>query len=197
MINPTYQELKRAVRAKDYVWFGNRPYDLNVIGIRNPERTSGQFDDTLCIAYIDANGRERVFACPFTTDPGPYYLQRTLTSKGCAILKLGQYRGAYQIGSHRNYTALRQIRPVTVFRDNNKNTELDWDRVPTETGMFAINIHRNLADGIAKEVGQYSAGCQVIQSSDDFAYVMSLVRRQKLVIGTDIVSYTLLEEPDL
>lgn len=197
MINPTYQELKKACRDKGYLWFGPRPYDLNVIGIRNENRIAGKFDDTFCVAYIDINGNERVFVCPCTTDPGPYYLQRTLTPKGCAILKPGQYLGAYQIGLHRGYVALRQIKPVTVFRDNNKNTILDWSAVPTETGMFAINIHRNLAGGIAKEVGQFSAGCQVIQSADDHAYELSLVRRQKLVIGTDIVSYTLLEESDL
>jgi len=197
MKNHTYNQLKQALRDKGYLFFGPRAYDLNVIGIRNPSQRPGKFDDTFCIAYIDANGHERVFTCPFTADPGLHYLQHPINAKGCAILKPGQYRGAYQIGLHRGYTALRQIKPVTVFRDADKDSNLDWDNVRTDTGMHAINIHRTLADGIAATVQRFSAGCQVIQSSDDFAYVLSLVRRQKKSIGTDIITYTLIMETDL
>jgi hypothetical protein len=193
----SYSQIKYALRSKGYLFFGPTAYDLNVIGIRNPSQRPGKFDDTFCIAYVDANGYERVYACPFTADPGLHYLQHPINSKGCAILKPGQYRGAYQIGLHRGYTALRQIKPVTVFRDADKDSNLDWDNVRTDTGMHAINIHRTLADGIAATVQRFSAGCQVIQSSDDFAYVLSLVRRQKKSIDTDIITYTLIMETDL
>jgi hypothetical protein len=197
MVTPKYNELKNALRSKGYAFFGPEAYDLNVIGIRNPSQRPGKFDDTFCVAYIDINGYERVFTCPFTADPALHYLQHPINDAGCAILKPGQYRGAYQIGLHRGYTALRQIKPVTVNRDKNKDSNLDWNNVPTQTGLFAVNIHRTLEDGIAATVQKFSAGCQVIQSSDDFAYVLSLVRRQKKSIGTDIITYTLIMETDL
>jgi len=197
MKTPRYGELKEALRRKGYAFFGPRAYDLNVIGIRNPSQRPGKFDDTFCVAYIDINGYERVFTCPFTADPALHYLQNPINSAGCAILKPGQYRGAYQIGLHRGYTALRQIKPVTVNRDKNKDSNLDWNNVPTQTGLFAVNIHRTLEDGIAATVQKFSAGCQVIQSSDDFAYLLALVRRQKKMVGSDIVTYTLIMEGDL
>lgn len=41
------------------------------------------------------------FVFPATTDPGTFYRENPLSVKGTAIMKPGQYRGAYMIGRHR------------------------------------------------------------------------------------------------
>lgn len=127
---------------------------------------------------------------PCTTDPGHYYLQKPMVSKGTAILKEGQHRSSHRLGTHKGYQALTQRIPLPVYRDNTKDKELDFINV--QTGMFGINIHRARQTTIIKQIGLYSAGCTVVQSPDDFMYLLMLVKRQRAFLGTDIVSYTIL-----
>lgn len=195
MLDITYEALRSRVERKGYVWFTGA-YNLNVVGIRSNDPKPSGFDDTFCVGYEDRGGNKRIFTCPFTADPGLYYLQNPINPKGTAIMKPGQYRGAYRLGTHRGYLALVQRRPVTVYRDGNKDDRLNYGGTE-DTGMHAVNIHRTVADGIAATIGKFSAGCQVIASSDDFNYIKSLVRRQKAVLGSDVVTYTLLLWSDL
>ena len=193
-----YDRLKEAVRRKGYVWFGPRAYDMNLIGIRSPNTKPDDFDDWLCMAYIDINGRKRVFMCPATTDPGLYYLKNPINAKGAAIMKPGQYRGAYVPGLHRGYNAIVQVGKITVIRDYNKDGKLDFKSGREETGStFGANIHRTLEDGFVKTIQTFSAGCQVVQSSDDFLYLLALANRQRKHIGASTFTYTLLEEKDI
>jgi len=193
MIAPTYDALKRVIEEKGYVWFsGSKPFDLNIVGIRNLNAVNA-FDDTICVAYLDIEKRKRIIHFPATTDPGLFYLKNPMNASGTAILKEGQYRGAYRLGKHKGYTALVQIKPVSVYRDVNKDGKYDFNG-KIDTGLFGIDIHRALEFDIAKTVDKFSAGCQVIQSPDDFAYLIALVKRQKQFLGTDIVTYTLILE---
>ena len=50
MISISYQQLINTVLSKGYIWF-TKPYDMNVIGIRNPNQRADKFDDTICVAY--------------------------------------------------------------------------------------------------------------------------------------------------
>lgn len=187
---PMYDALYCTYQNLGYTWF-SRAYDLNVIGIRGDNVLANKFDDEFCVAYTDANGRPRVFSCPCTVDPGLYYLQNPLNDDGCLIMRPGQYRASHKLGYHRGYAALVQVGPVTIYRDGNRNNRLDFGG-REYTGFYGANIHRTLEDGIALTVGKFSAGCQVIQSPDDFAYIRALVRRQRISVGTDYISYTLL-----
>ena len=85
------------------------------------------------------------------------------------------------------------MKPVSVYRDVNKDGRYDFNG-KIDTGLFGIDIHRALEFDIAKTVDKFSAGCQVIQSPDDFAYLIALVKRQKQFLGTDVVTYTLILE---
>lgn len=194
MLNVTYKQLESAMRTKGYVWFTG-PYDMNLIGVRNLDNRKDDFNDTLCLAYKDGNGYERIFCMPCTTDPGHYYLKNPLVSKGTAILTEGQHRGSHQLGIHKGYTALVQRIPLTVHRDANLDARLDFSK--TEKGMFGINIHRAIQNSIAKTIGKFSAGCTVVQSPEDFAYLVSMIKRQKFQIGTDTVSYTIIREENI
>lgn len=186
----------QVVSGLGYPVFVNGDYNLNIIGVRSPERVANAFDDSLCVAYkVDGH-----WVCDWyeiTTDPGSPYLKRPINSSGCAILAPGSYRGAYGIAKHRGkYDALCQInRPVTVYRDDNKDTLLDMDDDSKQTGMFGINVHKR--DGDSDSVNGASAGCQVFRFADAFDKFMRTCRQQVNVRGFKTFTYTLIDQGDL
>lgn len=185
--------IKQALFAKGHRLF-LRPFELNIVGVRSRSRTANSFDDTIHVCYLDANAQWKHFVFQATTDPGVHWLQQPMNEKGTAILKPGQYMGAYQLGLHRKkYLALVQRKPVTVFRDANRNSKLDISPSNQETGMFGINIHRALAYGTTSIVDKHSAGCQVFASADDFDLFLRLCESHKQRYGNSF-TYTLLED---
>lgn len=104
---PTIDTILQAMQAKGYTVFLNEPYDLNLIGIRTEDLAANTFNDWLCVLYR-SEGRWLLFALPDTTDPGIYYRKHPMNVDGTAILKPGQYRGAYKVGQHKGYAALQQ-----------------------------------------------------------------------------------------
>src|SRR5215216_1755931 len=95
-----------------------KPYQLNIIGIRSPETNSNRFDDELHVLFKDDVMKWHHFKYIITTDPGTYWLLHPLQVDGTAILKEGQYVNAYRIVLHKGqYKALVQNKPVTVIRD--------------------------------------------------------------------------------
>lgn len=195
MVNPTYDQLEILAKKKGYVWFTDA-YDLNVIGIRNSNRITDAFDDTLAIAYKDKGGNKRVFLAPFTVDPGVHYTKNPMSKEGCAILPEGQYLGLWILGKHKGYVALSQRKPIKVMRDSNKNLVGDGV-LSTILEIIGLDLHRCLEDNIVLTVGKFSAGCQVVQVPEDFFYVLGLVKLQVKYVKSAIVSYTLISERDL
>lgn len=195
MFDPALSKIKHVMLdKKGYVFFEEGDYNLNLIGIRKDNTVSNKFDDTFIIIY-KINGKWAMDMYDCSTDPGIYYMENGL-NKGTAILKPGQYRGAYKLGLHQGkYDALVQYKPVTVYRDANKDKVMDYTN--PETGMFGINIHRAREYGKSVQVDKWSAGCTVFASSNDFAEFISLVRKSLKTgkYGTTF-TYTLLEEKD-
>lgn len=147
--------------------------------------------------YMREVGKWRSRSYSITTDPGTYWLQHPMNVKGTAVLVPGQYRDCYALGYHRrkkDHPALIQIRPVTVWRDN------DRDSVPEaakeDRGMFGINIHRSNFDGTTQSIGKWSAGCQVFANRLDLEDVLGLLYTYKDEMKNEF-TYTLLEERDL
>ena len=143
-----YRELvQKTMWDKGYKYFTGDNYDVNIIGIRN-SKTDGEvtnkFDDIMTISFKDEEGKWQYHEFPCTTDPGDDYIDDPLSpNKGCAVLKPGQYRGSHKIRLHAGkYTALGQKKPVTVYRDNNRNDKYEFDESTCDTGVFGINIHR-------------------------------------------------------
>jgi hypothetical protein len=200
---PTIEDVIDVMRKKEYAVF-ERPsgHDLNLVGIRAADTRSNRFNDWLTVFY---RFRERwnFFAFPATTDPGLHYrLEPTPQGEGqpqgVAILKPGQYRGAYKIGKHRNkYKALTQRKEITVYRDPDKNATLDVQEGRAVTGFFGINIHRANESRPSVQVDKWSAGCQVLQDPDHFAFLLTLCERQRRKFQNgDAFTYTLLQEQD-
>ncbi|BCU97820.1 MAG: hypothetical protein CM15mV19_0560 [uncultured marine virus] len=143
------EQIEEALAVKGYKYFaGDGDYDVNIVGVRNSEtknRVTNAFDDCITVSYkVDGEWQFHCYKC--TTDPGTHWVGNLLNEKGVAILKPGQYRGAYKIRKHQGkYDALCQRAPVKVYRDKNKDNVYDLNDDNVHEGIFGINIHRATA----------------------------------------------------
>ena len=118
--------LQDIFKSMGYAFFTKGEYNLNIIGVRNPNLISNSFDDTMiCVYKID--GEWVLKEWEITTDAGEYWLENPMNEDGCALLVPNQYRGVYKIDLHQgNYEALCQRNgEVEVYRDDNKDQILD------------------------------------------------------------------------
>ncbi len=192
---PDVHTIINVMQGKGYRVFENRKgHDLNLVGIRTSSVDANTFNDWVTAFYI-FNDDWNFFAFPATTDPGTFYRKEPLNVKGTAVMKPGQYRGAYKIGKHKQYKALEQKKPMTVYRDANRDGRLDTAGMEEDTGNYKTNIHRSNAHRPSVVVGKWSAGCQVLQDPDHFAFLLMLCERSKSKFGNSF-TYTLLEEGD-
>lgn len=184
--------IKQALVTKGYRVF-QRPYELNIVGIRSSTNIPNAFDDSINLFFVDSAGAWQFMSFPATTDPGLPYLKNPINGNGAAILKAGQYIASYAIGLHRGlYMALVQRAPVTVIRDYNKDGKLDFSSGKEDKGLFGINIHRAQEKGNTKFVEGFSAGCQVFANFGDFQQFMQHCEAHKKLYG-NIFTYTLLQ----
>ena len=190
-------EIKAAIRKKGYVVFGDesKGYDLNLIGVRSADINSNKFNDHFIVMYL-YEGEWCFFRFPCTTDPGLYWRQNPMNVAGTALLKPGQYRGAFQLGEHKDYPALVQRTELPVYRDADRDMVLEPDESTVQRGFFGIHIHRANAKTASVEVNKWSAGCQVLADPYHFEFLMELCRKSASIFG-NAFTYTLLTEDDL
>ncbi len=174
------------------------PYQLNLIAYRSSKTKANRFDDTLHVIFKNDTEKWEHYTFNITTDPGTYWLENyeKLNVNGTALLKAGQYIGAYAIGLHRSKVwALRQVKDVSVLRQYDRDNRLDFYNGIEQTGMFYINIHpAAYTRGVVREeVGEWSAGCQVFQSYDEYIDVFKpLCEKHKELYGNSF-TYTLID----
>jgi hypothetical protein len=168
-------------------------FDMNIVGLRRMPGTTGDFDDMMTLSYKQ-DGAWQWHAWPCTTDPGFKYLEKPMNpGAGTAVLKPGQYRSSHKLGVHGAskawaHEALVQCGDLKVWHDRNKDRVVDYGlNETTSHGTSGINIHRDLGD--------FSAGCQVFKSRKDFDQFMSIVKQQILAHLGDKFTYTLIEWP--
>jgi len=188
-------KIKQAIKVKNYKFFESGDYNLNIIGIRNSDtgsKVTNVFDDLLTVSYkIGDVWHFKKWAA--TTDPGTKGVKEFHNAQGVARLVPGQYRGSHAIGLHQGkYEALKQAKPVKVYRDANK--DMTYDTKLITEGIYGINIHKAGADSTYVE--NWSEGCQVFKKSADFDEFMALVKKAATLHGNSF-TYTLLESKDL
>lgn len=191
-------DFKTLLEKKGYTYFTRGNYNLNIIGVRSNtnKRVTNKFDDVLVVIYRDNNDVVVRKCFDITTKPGLYYMNNPANSKGTGILVPNQYRGCWEIGFHQGkYKALCQRKPVTVYRDNNRDSVYDLEPNHTDTGIFGVNIHK--AGTNSTQVDKWSAACQVFANSSDFATFMKLCDNQISNGNGKTFTYTLLNEEDL
>lgn len=189
------EKLQKAMKAKGYAFFENGDYNLNIIGIRNAStgsKVTNMFDDLLTVSYkVDKQWKHHSWSA--TTDPGTKGVKEFHNAQGVARLVPGQYKGSHAIGLHQGkYEALKQAKPVKVYRDSNKDMTYD-EKLITE-GIYGINIHKAGVDSTYVE--NWSEGCQVFKRSADFDEFMKIVKKAATLHGNSF-TYTLLLSSDI
>ena len=190
-------DFEKILKAKGYAYFTKGAYNINIIGVRHKgTRVTNTFDDCIVIIYKTEKGDivKKVFVA--TTVPGKTAMNTPSNVKGTAILKEGQYRGAYIIRLHRGkYKALCQNKPLPVYRDNNKDNTYDFNPLTIDNGVFGINIHKAGANQ-GMYINEWSYGCQVFKNVADFNTFMTVVNKSAKLFGNKF-TYTLINEDDL
>lgn len=178
------EEIKEKFNSLNYVWPA-----FQLVGVRSLADAPDSFDDDIYV--ISEIGKGLFFRTSCTTNPGVYWLKSFMNPKGTAVLKPDQYINTYEIGKHKGmYVALVQCRPVTVYRDNNKNNKADEIGMKEDTGYFGINIHKANSSVTSKIINQWSAGCQVVNDPIDYAFIIDSCKQA----GFKQFTYTLLKE---
>lgn len=182
-------KIEKAVKAKGYKWFENQ---LNIVGVRNSatgNKVTNAFDDHITVSRID-NGVWKFYEWAATTDPGRKGVLEYHNVNGVARMVPGQYIDSHALGLHQGkYEALKQFKPVKVFRDANK--DLVYDETKIQEGVFGINIHKAGVDSTLVE--NWSEGCQVFKTAAHFEAFMELARNS----GQKAFTYTLIESKDI
>lgn len=177
----TIEQLTKTLKGLKFQIFNDGK--LNIVGVREDFTLTNNFEDKLYVWSSTIPLQEFTI----TTTPGKFWWEQFTRKEGVAILTENQYINSHQLGFHRGkYEALVQVRPVTVYRDDNKNTTLDMKK--TETGLFGINIHRASSKFISLFIGEFSAGCQVFSSPKEYNSFIALCKSTKQIN----FSYTLL-----
>ncbi|MCB2198372.1 peptidoglycan-binding protein [bacterium] len=135
---------------------------VHLIGVRGwkdsvaVENKFDEYNDTIVV--VTSNGKSsRAYRYTASVDPGRL---NEPNPRGVAHLVEGSY--LYQIGLHRGReTALVQAGEVRVRRYFDEGAE-PFEPYE-ESGWFGINIHRG---GTSRNVGSWSAGCQVVHGSE-------------------------------
>jgi hypothetical protein len=192
----TKEQIETALKAKNYAWFeGAKDFDVNIVGVRNSttgNKVTNVFDDTMTLSYKEG-GVWKFHQWPCTTDPGTKGVKEFHNAAGVARLVEGQYRGSHSVGLHQGkYEALKQAKPVKVYRDANK--DMTYDESKIQEGVFGINIHKAGADSTYVE--NWSEGCQVFKKSADFDTFMVIMNKAKNIHGNNF-TYTLIESTDI
>ncbi len=190
------EQIEETVKSKGYVWFeGLKDFDVNIVGVRNSstgDKVTNLFDDFLTVSYKEG-GEWKFHIWPATTDPGKKGVMEYHNAAGVARLVPGQYRGSHTIGLHQGkYEALKQQKPVKVYRDKDKDMQYDENII--QEGVFGINIHKAGADSTYVE--NWSEGCQVFKKSVDFDSFMKIMNKAASIHGKSF-TYTLIESKDI
>jgi len=176
---------------KDYVFFdGNKPFNLNIIGIRQSEEVN-KFNDEFMFVYRDKKLDWQIDRFTGTTKPGITALNAPYSPFGCAIIKGGQTRGVWKRGKHKGKAALVQDKDFVIYRDNNKDGKYDFTN-PQVSGPVGLNFHRMCNGTTVLRVNSWSAGCQGLNNPVHVVKALTLIDTAANIYG-DYFSYTLFD----
>lgn len=190
-------DLEKLFKKKGYLFFTKGNYNLNIIGVRSNQgrKVTNKFDDVLIVDYNTPTGHRRDIYS-ITTDPGLYYMKNPINKIGTGILVPNQYKSTYALDYHNGkYLALCQrLKPVEVYRDNNKDDVYDLYPEKIERGMFGVNIHKSGTD--STQIDKWSAACQVFANEKYFNEFIATCKKARDTYGNSF-TYTLITEEDM
>lgn len=132
-----------------------------LVWIRTDNKLSNTFDDF--VVLLVHNEIELIFKA--TTTAGDFYIFNPITSggiTGTAITKPQQAKMSHQfLSSFLGMQYFRQQRPIKIYRDANKDRNLDT--LTESFGMYGIHLHHM---GLGNLINNWSAGCNGTSKSD-------------------------------
>ncbi len=136
-------------------------------------RTDQTFDNKFADVVVRFNQGKADMVLPCSTTAGDFYVFNPLTVggiTGVAVAAEQQIIESHKFVTSSSWKSLwlgapyfQQVRPITIYRDGNKNKNLD--KSITQFGLYGINFHRA---GIGSLVDRWSAGCQVVPDKQWF-----------------------------
>jgi hypothetical protein len=192
----THDQIKEAYARHAYRFFLDK-YRVNVFGIRNPSPEVDAFNDVIGVAYMDDFGTGQCLVFNGTTKPGLTYLKDKLGNpNGTGILIPGQYKDVYIVGIHNAtsphaHKALRQVGKFKVWRDKDKDGQLDYSGKVYDD-VTGLNLHTT-RQFIVIKVGGFSAACQVVQDDKEHGVIICLAERTVELYGPKL-DYTLFDQ---
>ncbi|MEL6705517.1 MAG: hypothetical protein AAFP15_14695, partial [Bacteroidota bacterium] len=134
------------------------------VGVRSENTEAGAFDDAMGILVCEPDGEFWSQMEVGTVDPGVPHMLRPINPRGCGIICEGFHQDIWTRGLHkgRQRALIQRGAPIRVYRDDTRDTVLDFDPGTVEAGWFGANWHTTA--GRADEVGLWSAMCPVTQN---------------------------------
>jgi hypothetical protein len=204
----TVDKVIGAMQNKNYSFYSNTVFGknkLNIVGVRETNKAfnspiSNFFSDYIVMFYYDDNGKRNERIGWLTTSPGLTYEAQKFGGAGRTIMiQEGQYVDSYVRGRHQGkIDTLVQNKVQKYHRDESLNSQ--YNSVRIEGGVFGTNIHPsgNYSNNDSKKlINNWSAGCQVFRSYDDYLWMMQAVRNQQDKAKYKFFTYTLLNITDL
>ena len=191
----SYDKIKNAYLNKGYKFFEGE-LNINLFAVRDVNaKADDKFDCTFGVAYeFKKMNMCETFSC--TTIPGIFWLKKFFNEQwgGTAIMAEGQFRNSFVIGKQHGHDALIQCKAIPVYRDGNKDLIYDKNPSTIMKGIFSTNIHR--AGTNSQIIGNWSAGCQVLQKSADMDRIIYLCRESAKIYG-NVFTYTLFADDEV
>ena len=168
-----------------------------IIGVQSQEDAFNAFDDKFYV--FDGPNFKQVSTGTTNVGKEALYFFDDYNLTGAAVWKTNQWcSNAYSRGYHRasrkdgGMRALKQRKPISYFRDNNKNRNID-ETGELHNNIIWLNIHGvdyNPYSKVTKElINKWSFGCQVWNRMSDYRQMVNAVwQRNKAV------DYALLKE---
>ena len=188
----SYTDKQILERIKSLPSFKAIPKSKYIVGIRSTEDATDKFDDKFYLF----EGETFLHVTTGTTNPGAPVLQGGFlkyNNAGAAVVKSNSwYYDVWAYGLHMGkMPALKQVGPITVHRDGDKDGKAEELGAPI-TGLYGINFHaatyNNFFRGVQENIGEWSAGCQVVNNKQEHLQWIDLLKAQPRV------SYVLLNE---
>jgi hypothetical protein len=189
----TYNDKQLLAKVKSLPSFKSIPKGYWILGVRSNEDAPNKYDDKFYIFM----GEQFVTVLTGTTNPGTPILEGGFTKYnkvGAAIVKADEwYYDVWTYGLHMGkMPALKQVGPILVHRDGDRDKKSEELGVPIKGSGYGINFHAATWDenfkGVQENIGNWSAGCQVCNNKQKHLAAVKMMKSQKRV------TYVLLNE---
>jgi hypothetical protein len=195
--NDIASRIVKYLLSKDYQVFTN-PKEYNIVYIEGINRdwtlnsdTPNQFNDRRIVIEVVNGVPKIVDHWEATTEPGKYYTENPMNSKGAARIQFGQYK-AWAVGTHGTaepHEALVQVGDITVCRDLNKDFKRTGDKLDTGDDFY-VNQHYGF-DFPQSDIRRASAGCLVGRTREGHREFMAIIKQdRRYVANRKYVFYT-------